>query len=435
METSGVMGHSKQVEGYEHGLFTASEIASSQKTEYRPTTNSASLVEFDIKALPGKIYDVKSMTLFFKMGIRKKVNGEWIKITANDTKNIGLCNNTPQAVWSNASIKVVDTEIGDSTGNTYPFLSYLQTLLSARKGVEKTLLERRNFIKDEPMEWESLNDGTKNRARAASFTKEWLPFIIPLHNDLQTIEGHFLPPNTKMTVTLKRSPDEFVLMKTGDIEYKIVLDDIHLKMFTMTPTPTALNRFYTRFRNKPPKLSYTQNVLKTYTVPSGNLDLSCHNLFFGDNLPDQVFVVMVDQKAFNGTTTKDPFKFQHFDLTSANLVVNSVSEPSTPYAFDVTYNNIEMYYELLENTGTAPFEMDSIDISPLEFRSGYFIMAWDRNPVKNNRVAPVKMDGGYMSIKLKTKTALTNNITVLVYGSYVNELQFKNDHVVTENNY
>ena len=39
-----------------------------------------------------------------------------------------------------------------------------------------------------------------------------------------------------------------------------------------------------------------------------------------------------------------------------------------------------MYYELLENTGTAPFEMDSIDISPLEFRSGYFIMAWDRNP-------------------------------------------------------
>ena len=433
---SGVMRYPKQVEVYEPGLFSAKEIASSQKQEFRPTTTSSSVIEFDIKALPGKIYDVKSMTLFFKMGIRKKVDGDWVKLEQTDIPKIGVCNNTPQAIWSSATVKVFDTEIGDSTGNTYPYLSYLQTLLSARKGVQDTLLERRSFIKDEATKWEAINDATSaTRRRSAYFKKEWRPFIIPIHNDLQTIGGNFLPPNTKMTVTLKRNPDDFVLIKTGEVEYKIVVDDVHLKMFSMTPTPAALNRFYTRFKYKPPTLSFSQNVLKTYTVTKGNYDLSCHNLFFGDNLPDQVFVVMVNQEAFNGTTTKDPFKFEHFDLTSANLVVNGASEPSIPYAFDATDNNIEMYYELLENTGTAPFEMDSIDISELEFRSGYFIMAWDRNPVKNNRVAPMKMDGGNMSIKLKTKVALQDNITVLVYGSYVNKLQFNNDHVLTENHF
>ena len=85
MET-GVLGHSKQVEGYEHGLFTTAEIASSQKVEYRPTTTQGN-VEFDIKPLPGKIYDVKSMTLFGKMGIRKKgANDTWTKPTQAEIK-------------------------------------------------------------------------------------------------------------------------------------------------------------------------------------------------------------------------------------------------------------------------------------------------------------------------------------------------------------
>ena len=435
MEASGVMGHSKQVEGYEHGLFTALDIASSQKQEYRPTTSSATLTEFDIPPLPDKIFDIKSMTLFFNMGVRKRVNNEWKNLAAADVKKIGVCNNTPQSAFASITITVADKEIGDSTGNNYSYLANMQTLFSSRPGVQDTLLERRNFIKDQWDKWDSFDDDSANRERSAGFLKEWMPFTIPIHNDLLTIEGHFLPPNTKLKVTLKRSSDDFLLTKTGNDEYKVVIDDIHLKMYTMTPTPAALNRFYTRFRNKAPTLSYTQNVMKTYTVPRGNYDLSCHNLFFGDNLPDQVFVVMLDQDRYNGTMSKDPFKFDHFDLTSANLVVNGVSEPSNPYTFDVTTNNTEMYYELLENTGTAPFEMDCINISPLEFRSGYFIMAWDRNPVKNNRAPPRKMDGGYMSIKMKTKTELPRNITVLVYGSYINELQFKNDTVVTQNHF
>ena len=62
-----------------------------------------------------------------------------------------------------------------------------------------------------------------------------------------------LPPDTKMTVTLRRNSDDFVLIRAegDDTDYKIVLEDIHMKMFIMTPSPEALNRFYTRYRNKP----------------------------------------------------------------------------------------------------------------------------------------------------------------------------------------
>ena len=114
---SGVMGHPKQVEVYEHGLFNAKEILSSHKHEFRPTTNSGSVIEFDIKQLPDpdKIYDVKSMTQFFKMGIRKKKEGKWVDIEDADLSKI----------FSSATVKVDGTEIGNSTGNSFPYIPSL----------------------------------------------------------------------------------------------------------------------------------------------------------------------------------------------------------------------------------------------------------------------------------------------------------------------
>ena len=433
----GIMGHSKQVGVYEHGLFSPSDIESSQKIEYRPMTSVTDdgPVEFNIPPTPGKIFDVHSMTLFGKMGIRKLKAGttnEWEKLVVADLNNVGVINNIYQSLWESVGIKVNDTEIEN---NNYHVGAYLQTLCGAQESAQKTIMERRLFIKDPYNKWDSLDAESANYKRGANFKNEWTQFVVPLYNDLQTTVGNYLPPNTKMTVTLRRSSNDFCLMKQGTGTYKIVLDDLRLKMMVMTPSAAALNRFNTRYKTKGPKVTYTKNVLKTYTVPAGNFDLSCHNLFFGDRLPDQVFVAMVDQEAFSGDTAQNPYQFKHFDLTTASLVVNGVSEPSIPYSFDKTHDNISLYYELLENTGTRPFENESINITPLEFRAGYFILAWDRNPVKNNRLGPTRMDGGYMSVRMKTKTALADNITVLVFGSYINDMEFKNDSVKIENHF
>ena len=38
------------------------------------------------------------------------------------------------------------------------------------------------------------------------------------------------------------------------------------------------------------KIKYTQNVLKTFAVPAGAVELKQHNLFFGNCLPDRVYL-------------------------------------------------------------------------------------------------------------------------------------------------
>ena len=153
--------------------------------------------------------------------------------------------------------------------------------------------------------------------------------------------------------------------------------------------------------------------MKAFTATQGSCDLSQNRIFSGDQLPDQVFVVLVKQKAYNGSLDKNfanPFYFEHFHVKDACLVVNGVSEPSPPYAFNVKDNQLEMFYELMENTGTAPFEMDSLSITPEEFRTGYFIMAWDRNPVKNSRQTPRKMGGTRAGGKCRRASEILNSL-------------------------
>ena len=52
-------------------------------------------------------------------------------------------------------------------------------------------------------------------------------------------------------------------------------------------------------------------VCKTYTIPAGNLDGNHEKLFTGQ-LPTRLVIGCVDNDAFNGIYTKNPYKFKNF---------------------------------------------------------------------------------------------------------------------------
>ena len=59
----------------------------------------------------------------------------------------------------------------------------------------------------------------------------------------------------------------------------------------------------------------------TYTVAAGMKSTSHDNLFSGIS-PKVLIVGLVSNESFNGTYKTNPFKFEHFNLTSATLYVN-----------------------------------------------------------------------------------------------------------------
>ena len=398
-------------------------------------------IEFRLPAASAKFMDMSALALHGRVGIRMKEDGEWKPVSSitPTPKTWGVINNFYHSLFSSVTIKVNDCEIGDIANNSYPYTAYLQTLLgtSASNAANHILCER-GFIKDKPDEMSVPNfvntSGSFIKRRKCLLEKPFTDFNITLQNDLMTVEK-YLPPNVKLSITLRKSSSDFLIWKKdSDVnDYKFVLEDLHLKVKLLEVNPSVLKNHEKMHKESASiKIKYTQNVLKTFAVPTGSVELNQHNLFFGNRLPDRVYLAFVEQDAYNGDDELNPFNFETASMREASLIVNGVPEPSPPYTFEPGVDERELYFNFLENTGTSINEMDSVNVSFDEFKKGYFILPFDRSPTKDNGLYMHKMDGGSLSVKVKAKKALTKNFMVLVYGSYDSSLIFMEDKVITE---
>lgn len=390
------------------------------------TTPNNGPTEFHINPDPEKFIDISNVTLQGKVSLRYK-EGDALVIPPKDTsKDWTVVNNFFQSLFNSITIKINDCEIGDLSGNCYAYIAYLQKLLGTSASNSGCHIHaQQGFEKD------------ANKRQAWFLEKEHVDFSIPLHNDLMTCEK-YLPPNTKLSITLRRNDNAFLLVQDAGCKHSIGvgLKDLSLKVNMLEVSPEVLNHHQQKLnRGQTMRIRYTQNILKTFTVPKGSMKLQHHNLFFGAKLPNRVYMVFVEQEAYNGHLQKNPFQFDQANMCEASLVVNGQHEPSPPYRFIEGEHEKEYYFSFLENTGTSPFEMDSVNVSLEEFKKDCFIFALDRSPAGDNGTYAHKTTGGSMSINVVCKAALEKNYMVLVFGSYDSVLVFVDDKIITESIY
>ena len=131
-----------------------------------------------------------------------------------------------------------------------------------------------------------------------------------------------------------------------------------------------------------------------------------------------MIVAIVDHEAHEGNIEKNPFNFKDFDISEASLVVNGIHEPQELYKLNKTLNdNVDMYASFLENTGISTDDRE-FGITMEDYYGGNFILVWDRTQDKCNRFHRHISDSGAISINLKTRTVLTNSVTVIIYATY-----------------
>ena len=453
----GISGHSKSVLqmttsklDYDSPFIVENGVKKTHEVVIQTHSNTSNNgpIEFHVVGDPEKFTDASSVMLHGKVGIQyKNSDGVWENVRRlPTTPPFGVINNFFSSLISSCVVKVNDCEIGENSSNSYPYLSYLQTLLgtsASQSGCK--ILEERAFYKDEPSRMENPDhseSGESFALRRKRFTeRDWTDFHLPLHNDLMTAEK-YLPPKTKLSFTLKRSDDAFLIWKGADsdlTDYRVVLEDLYLTIDQLEVSPEILKNFNDKYGNtekpSPLKIKYTQNVLKTFAVPANQTEMKHHNLFFGAHLPDKKYVCIVEQDAYNGDPFKNPFNFETANMKEAYLVVNGVKEPSPPYQFTQGTEENTCYLKFLSNTGTSAFEMDGVNISSEEYKNGYFILAFDRSPTRDNGLYTHKAQAGSMSLMIKCSEATDKHYMVLVLASYDSVLTFAEDKVLTESLY
>ena len=89
-----------------------------------------------------------------------------------------------------------------------------------------------------------------------------------------------------------------------------------------------------------------------------------------------------------------------------------------------------MYASFLENVGVGTDDREC-GITYDDYYGGSFLLVWDRTQDKCNRFHRHPPDSGSIDVHIKTKTALTETVTVVIYATYSADLLLDKDNVIT----
>ena len=105
--------------------------------------------------------------------------------------------------------------------------------------------------------------------------------------------------------------------------------------FSLNNCKQSISLFINGKQRQQDKAIYVINcrTLQTKQIPSNEHNALWQSMSVG-TLPDTVKICMLDSKAFNGGLSYNLFNFQHFNMDSISLQVNSQSYPGQPLICD-----------------------------------------------------------------------------------------------------
>ena len=222
--------------------------------------------------------------------------------------------------------------------------------------------------------------------------------------------------NIKMR--LVRSKDTLSLMGEG----KVKIEDVALFVRKVKVDPSVQLDHIRGLERMSAKYPVCRVETKVFSVPKGNMMANQENLFLGQ-LPKRLVIGMVENKAFNGDNTKNPYNFQHFDVNYLALHVDGKQIPAKPLTpkFDdklCTWS----YTSLFTGTGFMGHDRGN-HISCDEYADGFTLFAFDLSPDLDDGGHFHLVKQGNLRLELHFQNALPETINVIAYAEFDNVIE------------
>jgi hypothetical protein len=157
----------------------------------------------------------------------------------------------------------------------------------------------------------------------------------------------------------------------------------------------------------------------TKTYAGYGTELIEDNLFHGV-LPDRVVFGIVDNDAFNGSKTKNPFNFKHKSISEIALVVNGLPYPINPLSIDFTndsyHNAYHLMLESLQCTGSN--SGNALCLSKKDFKNGFTLFSFDMSADQYGGMNHISLYNAPANVQLRLRFTASNAndiITLIVY--------------------
>ena len=176
---------------------------------------------------------------------------------------------------------------------------------------------------------------------------------------------------------LHRHKPEFCLL-SGDTApaCKITIVDTIFYVKKIELTPSVFNAINTVLNDKNAQYAITRTTPKVFTVPRGQQSQQIDNAFLGE-IPKRTAICMMDNDSYNGNYKKNPFNFQHYNLTQIGISVNGEEVPFKPLKLNFDDKLfVTAYSTLFSGTGKLHGNSGSI-IEREDYSEGYTIIVAD----------------------------------------------------------
>ena len=409
--------------------FVQSDIESSTFEEIYPITklDDGGPVEFTIKNASDKFIDFVSTYLRLKVKILKSDG------TAHaETDKASLVNYPIASIFNQLDVYLDGTLI-TSSNNTYAFRSIIETILNYGTDAKKSQLEMGLFTKDTALHLEETDPAKENlglRARNQYTEKSKVTELIGrLHTDLCN-QGRLIVNGLPIRLVFHKSKDSFsILSSTNQSRVKIV--DAVLCVRKVQLTNHKFAEIQQGLEKRVACYPINRVQVKTHSIAAGLTCLNWDNLILGQ-LPNRLFLGMVDNDSYTGNYKKNPFNFKHFDVREIAVFVNgkTLSQPMKLNFEEGEY--LEGYRSLFTTTGKINRD-EGIDLRRNDYPNGYSMFGFDLSPALCNGPHQEAIKEGNVRITLEFAKALPNTVTVLVYCEFDNVIKINKIRNVLKN--
>lgn len=414
---------------------TQTSVESGNWVEYHPISSisDGAPIEFDIVASGEEYLDLANSQLY----VRAKIcRGDGSDMEDDDL--VGPINNFLHSLFSQVDVSLNGVLVSSST-NTYPYRSYIESLLSYGPAAKQSQLTSALFYKDTAGHMDETstanagtNNGLKKRAR---FTNEnrVVDMIGRLHSDL-FFQPKYLLNEVNVKIRLTRSRDAFALMWEGTRDFKTKILNASMFVRKVKISPSVYLAHANSLESGTAKYPIRRVICKTFTVAAGARDASNEKLFSGQ-LPARIIVGCIENDAANGRRDRNPYNFKHFGLREIGVYLDGQQQTIKPLECDFEGNSFVRAFASLF-TGTGKDNLDEgNDIDRQEYPQGYALYAFDLSPdlAEDDHFNLVKQ--GTVRLDVKFAAALERTITVVVYGEFENVIEIdRNRNIVFDFN-
>jgi hypothetical protein len=357
-------------------------LRESEIHEIFPETHPQGLepVTFEISGSNSHYYDLANTLLHLQIMI---TNADGTKLDDDGTKVfITPGQQILHSLISKFSILLNHKQVEDNVN--YAYKAFVTNVLNHDEGAKTTHLRTVGWMHDGMTEEHTENmTGAQNaimKARAAALAGSPVLDLIGRLNSPLFMQKKYMLPGISMRFELQFNTPQFVLQHVKGVtdphSYKVVITKASMLMRRLEVHPSISISHIESLRKTQAKYVINGTDVKFFTISPGR---QSENLTVLQNKPEPKLIILglTKHTAKNGTYEHSPFKFESFNLSSINVMVNNNYALKKPLEMNFERNIYMRAYHNLQSVCGKTFTEQGNNITPEHFKSSLCLYAFD----------------------------------------------------------